>query len=187
MSTPFASSPSVRAWVLRTWAGWAIGLILVVLLAFVADGIGLSGTQSFVAVGMSLGVSWCQRPLVAPMTTPAGWMRVTVLGLVLPFIAFDVLALAGVGGGFSLPVATTAGGALAGWWQARGLAEWTTPVRWTVASMAGWALGAGAALAADTILSTRILIGLPGLVAYLGLAAAGGLLLGALTFAGFRK
>lgn len=164
-----------------------MGLLLVVALAFVADGIGLSGTQSFVAVGMSLGVGWGQRTLVAPAAPAGVWLRATMAGLIVPFLVFDLLAVAGAGSAYSLPLATAAGGGLAGWLQARRLGGWTTPSRWVGASTVGWALGAGAAYVADTILRTRILVGIPGLLAYLGLAASGGLLLGLVTARGFRE
>lgn len=172
------SAPSARSWLLATIRGWAVGLGLIVALAFVADAIGLGGTQSFVGLGAALGVAWGQRRVVPADVGLTRWIRLTVLGVGAPFLLFDGLGLVGLAPPWSLAAATAMGGVLAGWLQSPVLAPWVTRGMWTVVTSVGWALGAGATFLANEVSNKRLVVGVPGLLLFLTLAMLGGPALG---------
>lgn len=176
--------PHTSHWIRATAVGWLLGLLLVIALAFAFDAIGLSGTQSFVGIGMSLGVAWMQRRHVP--VEPRKWLRVTVGGVSAPFLLADITSLIGLGVGFSLPVCTALGGGLAGWWQARALGALVVPGRWTLLSLGGWTIGAGAALGASELMAMRYIVGVPALLAFIALTGIGGVLLGLISSRGFK-
>ena len=52
---------SLSRWVRATWLGWLLGIPLIVVLALLAEGVGVGGAQVCVGAGMGLGVGFMQR------------------------------------------------------------------------------------------------------------------------------
>src|SRR5262245_6817463 len=178
------SSWTATAWIGATWGGWLLGFVLIVAFAFVLDAIGLSGTQSFVGLGMGAGVGLVQARLVRQRLVPAfaPWFWSCVIGVTTPFLIVDILNLIGVGIPYSLQAAVAAGGLLTGVLQARILEKrFRGASSWIVASAAGWILAAGTSAISDWMFQAKRINGLSGALLYLGAMLSGGPLLGLVT------
>ena len=96
----------------------------------------------------------------------------------LPFLVMDVAAKWGLA--YSLPVAVAFGGVIVGIWQAFLLRpHLPNTIWWVVGSAVGWPLAAATAAFADSL--SHSLRGVWGAVAFLGVVAGGGLILGLVT------
>ena len=179
----------VNRWVLHTWAGWVLGIPLIALLALAGEAVGIGGSQVLVGAGMGLGIGIMQARIIRQVLPgSAGWIWSCVVGLSIPFLITDLANLAKVALPYSLPVSVAAAGLIAGVWQSflfQARARRTGS--WIVASLVGWGLAAGSAAAADALPRTQALRGIPGLLAYLFLLTAGGLLLGIATRFGLAR
>ena len=169
-------SPFAR-WVRATTVGWLIGFVLVVVLAMVWDMVG-GRAQFMVGVGMGAGVGYMQARVVGAWLDPTRrWLWTSIIGMGIPFVLWDIGAVAGIGALFSLPLCVLIGGLLVGILQRRLLrprferASW-----WILACVVGWGLPAGAIALADSGL-------LPGPWSLLSIIAMffGGVVLGAVT------
>jgi hypothetical protein len=170
-------------WIRATWAGWLLGVPLVIVLALVGEAVGIGGSQTLVGAGMGTGTGLMQGRVMRGVThRSAPWFWSSVVGLASPFLVADISQAAGWGLAYSLPLCVALGGIIAGGWQAlilrpRLRKTWS----WVAASALGWTLAAGAASVADYLFRSRSLRGLWGAAAYLGVVAGGGLVLGLVT------
>lgn len=175
---------TATAWIGATWGGWLLGFGFIIAFALISDVIGLSGTQSFVGLGMGAGVGLVQARLVRRRLLPAfaPWFWSCVIGITAPFLIIDILRIVGVGLPYSLQAAVAAGGLLTGVLQARILEKrFHGAGSWIVASAAGWILAAGTSAISDWMFQTKRISGIVGALLYLGAMLAGGPLLGLVT------
>jgi hypothetical protein len=166
-------------WVRASFAGWALGFLLVLLLIAVSGVVGLGSTQFPVGLGMGLGVGAIQGGVTEPLgVRRVRWLRASALGLAAPFIVNDVLQVIWPRLPFSLPLLIALGGLLTGvlqWRLLRGILG--RAEAWIVASVAGWSLAG-----TTVMINERFLPKIPGIVGallYIGVVLAGGIALGA--------
>jgi hypothetical protein len=180
---------SFPAWLRATWLGWVLGVPCVALLALAGEAAGIGGSQFLVGLGMGAGVGILQGRALRPLhVSPLHWALASAVGLALPFLASDLAARRGWAISYSLFWCVVTGGVIVGLWQAMLLRARALGAGWWVAgSAAGWTLAAAVATAADVLGRTRALRGLAGAAAYLGIVAAGGLVLGLATAAALGR
>lgn len=170
-------------WLRATSLGWLIGIPLIVALALLGEGVGIGGAQTLVGAGMGAGVGLMQGLVmrgILPGWTP--WFWSCVAGLGLPFLVTDIAKAIGRELPYSLYPAIALGGLAAGAWQALLLRRRSRGAGWWVgASLLGWGLSAGAAWVADALTRTRAVPGIWGALAFLGIVAGGGVILGTVT------
>jgi hypothetical protein len=170
-------------WVRATWAGWVLGVPFVIALALIGEAVGIGGVQVLVGVGMGAGIGLMQgRAIRSVLHRVAPWFWSCVVGLGLPFLAWDIAKAARWDFPYSLYISVALGGLIVGIWQAFLLRSHLHSTGWwVVASVVGWNLAAGTAAIADGLSRSRSLRGLWGALAYLGIIAGGGLILGLVT------
>jgi hypothetical protein len=142
-----------------------------------------SGAQAPVGVGMGAGIGLLQgRAIRGVLGRSAPWFWSNVVGLGAPFLAADIAEGVGRGFAYSLYVSIGFGGLIVGAWQAIMLRNRIhNPGWWVVGSVLGWMIASGVAAAADSLSRSQTIRGLWGAVAYLGMVAGGGLVLGLVT------
>lgn len=174
---------SLKAWVRSTSLGWALGLILVIVLVLGSEMIGLGSAQTPVGLGVGAGVGLLQsRALGSLLPNARLWMFASVAGHLVPFLAYDLAQAAGFRVPFSLYICVALSGVVTGVLQARLLQPWLTQVWWWLpAAIVGWTVAAGSAALADQGPRALSLRGLPGAAVYLALALSGGPILGLIT------
>lgn len=170
-------------WLRATWIGWLLGVPLIVVLALAGEAVGIGGSQTLVGAGMGTGIGLMQSRVIKGLVHKAWpWFWSSVVGLLLPFLVLDIGNALGWKIAFSLPLYVALGGLISGGWQAILLKpHCRTAWLWVVANSLGWALAAGSAFLADQLVRAQSLRGLLGAGLYLGVVAAGGLVLGSVT------
>lgn len=170
-----------RRWIRASWAGWLLGIPCLIALALIGEALGIGGAQVSVGAGVGAGVGFVQGRALREVLPPGHWFWSCAGGLGLAFLLQDVVRLA-EWGSFPLKATVAIGGLLTGIWQAVLLQErFRSAAWWVVASLAGWTLAGASATLADTMFQSRRVSGIPGALAYLGLVAIGGLVLGLVT------
>lgn len=172
-------------WVRATFAGWALGFLLVLVFVAITSVIGLGDTQFAVGLGMGAGVGLRQSRLLAPFTgSRRPWVLASALGIALPFVVFDITDAFLSDTTYSLPVMVVVGGLAAGLLQWRILRAIATRAGWWVpASLAGWSLAGGAVAFNDRFLppGSAGLTGLAGALVFIAMVLVAGVLLGVAT------
>lgn len=170
-------------WIRATWAGWALGVPLVILLALAGESLRIGPLQFPVGLGMGMGVGFMQGRVVRNLLGAAApWRWSCALGLALPFLVADLAQQAGRALPYSLYLAVALGGLIVGIWQALLLRRRFSRAGWWVAaSVLGWSLAAGLGAVADGLPRSHAIRGIWGALAYLGIVAGGGLVLGVVT------
>ena len=167
-------------WVRASFAGWALGFLLVLVIIAISGAIGLGSTQFPVGLGMGLGVGAIQGGVMERLgVRRVSWLRASALGLATPFVVNDVLQVIWPRIPFSLPLLIVFGGLLAG------ILQWRLIRRvvlrgeaWILASVAGWSIAGS-----TVFINERFLPRIPGIVGallYIGVVLAGGIALGAI-------
>lgn len=179
---------ALRRWLRATWLGWLLGVPTIAALAMVGEALGVGGAQFFVGAGMGLAVGLLQaRALGRVLPRRRGWILASALGLGLPFAIGDLARLLDHALPYSLPVNVALGGLLVGILQARLLLPHLARAPlWIPTSALAWLAAAGTTAAADALFTARPLPGVAGALAYLGLIASGGLVLGLIGGLGLR-
>lgn len=174
---------SVGSWIRATWAGWLLGIPITILLAIAGEAVGGGGLQFLVGVGMGAGVGLMQGRIIKGVTGQSvRWLLSSVIGLSIPFLFTDVARLTVWDIPYSLYVCILLGGLIVGVWQAGILRPYFTNAGvWVAACGLGWSLAAASAAVSDFLFQSKFVRGIPGALAYLGVIAAGGLILGAVT------
>jgi len=172
-----------RQWVRATWAGWLLGVPLIIALALIGEAVGIGGSQFLVGAGMGAGVGLMQgRVIKSLLQSFAPWFWSCVAGLSLPFLVADIAKAAKWNFPYSLYLSVALGGLIAGVWQSRLLRSQSRNAGWWIlASVAGWSLAACTALISDNLFRSHSIRGIWGALAYLGIIASGGLILGLVT------
>lgn len=167
------------SWIRATWIGWLLGIPIIIALALMGEAIHIGGAQFLVGAGMGTGVGLIQGRVVRRiLDKSAVWICSCIVGLAAPFLLTDLSKFVGWNLPYSLPLAIILGGLIIGGWQALILRSRVRQTGWwLVASALGWTLAAGTAALADSS-RLRAIRGIWGALAYLGMIAAGGLVLG---------
>jgi predicted ribosomally synthesized peptide with SipW-like signal peptide len=184
MSEQIITGPRlIIRWVHVTWGGWLLGIPFVIVFALIGELVRVGGAQFLVGAGMGAAVGLAQSFTIRKMigkTLP--WILASMIGLALPFVATDLAKVIGKDLPYALEMNVAIGGLLAGIWQSlllKSVFAKTWP--WIVGCTIGWALGGFSSAIADWLLQSHAVRGLPGAFAYLGIIAAGGLVLGLVT------
>jgi hypothetical protein len=170
------------SWIRATWFGWLLGIPIIIVLALIGEAVGDGGAQVLVGAGMGTGIGLMQARVIRRMLPKSIlWIWSCIVGLGAPFLLTDISKVVGWNLPYSLPVSIVLGGLIIGTWQALILrSRLRKPGWWIVASALGWTLAAGTSAIADSP-RARAIRGIWGAVAYLGIIAAGGLILGLVT------
>jgi hypothetical protein len=176
-------------WLRATASGWLLGVPLIVALALLGEAVGIGGAQFLVGVGMGAGLGLTQgRAIRTVLPGSAPWFWSCVLGLAVPFAVFDVALKLGSDFTYSVYVCVLMGGLIVGIWQAVLLRPHVRNAHlWVVASLVGWSLAALTISTADVLQRSQSLRGLWGALVYLGIIAAGGVVLGLVTGTVFAR
>lgn len=167
-------------WVRATFLGWVLGVPVIILLALLGEMVGIGGAQVLVGAGMGAGVGLMQLPLIgAFLPRRAPWFWSSAIGLSLPFLVGDVSKALGRDLPYSLYVCVAVGGLIVGVWQAYLLrARFRALHWWVLSSLIGWSGASTAAAWADQLPKQGAISGVLGLLLYLLVLTAGGLVLG---------
>jgi len=170
------------SWIRNTWFGWLLGIPIIIAFALIGEAVHIGGAQVLVGAGMGTGIGLMQgRVIRRILHKSALWTGSCIIGLGTPFLLTDISKVVGWNLPYSLPLAIVLGGLIVGSWQALILgAQLRKTGWWIVASALGWTLAAGTAAIADSS-RARAIRGIWGALAYLGIVAAGGLILGIVT------
>lgn len=170
------------SWIRATWFGWLLGIPIVIAFALIGEAVHIGGAQFLVGAGMGTGIGLMQARVIRSMLHKSSlWILSCVVGLGAPFLLTDLSKVFGWNLPYSLPMAIALGGLIVGIWQALMLrSRFRKTGLWIVASTLGWTLAAGTSAIADSS-RMRAIRGIWGAVAYLGIVAAGGLVLGIVT------
>lgn len=170
-------------WVRATWMGWLLGIPLIIVLALAGEAVGIGGVQVIVGLGMGTGIGWMQgRVMRSILDKSRPWVLACAVGLAIPFLLTDISKAAGLDLPYFLPFAVAIGGLTVGVWQALLLrSRFRGTGLWVAASVLGWMLAGGTSAAADVLSRSQSLRGIWGALAFLGIVAVGGLILGLVT------
>ncbi len=166
-------------WIKATFFGWLLGLVFILLLSALLDGLGIEHLQFYLGTGMGAGVGFMQwRYLSKTISMHGKWFWTSAIAMSGAFFVFD-LFMPEIP---FKPVLSIAAGSLAvGLFQSRLLKNYMPGAyRWVYGSFAGWTLAVATVFVVDY---TRLL-GLPNLltaVINLLLILAGGVVLGIVT------
>lgn len=171
------------SWIRATWLGWLLSIPIIIVLALIGEAIGIGGSQALVGGGVGIGVGLMQGRIIRSILNQrVSWMLTTILGLGAPFLVTDISKLTGWNLPYSLLVLIAIGGLLVGAGQAIILSSQIHKIGlWMAASALGWSLAAAAVSIADLFVRSFAIRGLWGALIYLGIVAAGGLILGSVT------
>jgi hypothetical protein len=132
-------------WVLATFGGWLLGVVVSVLLDGIGELVHLGGDQWALGIGMGWSIG-CAQWWVARkwFGTSSEWMWASVVGMGTPFVLSDLVGAWGHAPmGFLLGLNAALGGLLVGSWQRRTLRSRSARANWWVsACIAGWMLAA---------------------------------------------
>lgn len=140
----------MNKWMWMNFAGWVLGIVLVLTLSVLFDSLRIEGWQFIVGLGMGLGIGfmqWLSLRKVIPVS--GNWILFTALGLSLPFLIFD-LAVSNdgqnVGYNFSyLLISVLLGCIITGLLQRNLLKRSGIIIKdWVLANIVGWMLAVGA-------------------------------------------
>jgi hypothetical protein len=86
-----------RRWVLATFGGWLLGIVAVILLGGISEGIHF-GDQFPVGIGMGWGVGFAQWRVARKwFGVTSAWMWVSAAALGMPFVLSDITVLSWAG------------------------------------------------------------------------------------------
>lgn len=171
-----ALTPFRRAWLIATFAGWAIGLIAAIVLIIAVDSVGPSLlTPLGIGMGVCIGLAQ-RRPAQRYLNIEKGWTRATLLGVSCPLAVYDILH---VNLTLTLHLATVvaAAGVFTGLFQwlllrSRFERAWL----WIPTSTVAWAIAASTIFFNDKYLP--LVPGILGALLYIGVIWLGGIVLG---------
>jgi hypothetical protein len=176
----------LRRWVRATFLGWILGVLLILVGAIVGDLLGAEGEgQTIVGIAMGAGVGYAQaRMLRTWQLSTLHWTVASTVGMGVPFIVTDVLAVVWRDSTFTLGTLllnVVIGGLLVGLLQQRALSSKSDNTAWWVPTcIAGWtlvALGLGLFSEVARVLPGRWL----GAIVNIAAIASGGIVLGLIT------
>lgn len=171
---------SLARWIKFTFLGWLLGVFFVILLSSILDSIGIEGMQFYVGIGMALGVS-CMQWFATKHTLrlPATWIVSSVVGMGIPFIAFDFLIDST--STYRLPMSVTMGSivvALLQWQLLR--SQFVYASSWFIGCVSGWTAAALSVLIINYTMMIKVagVLTLVMAIVNLLLILSGGIILG---------
>lgn len=169
-------------WIRATWFGWLLGIPIIIVLALIGEALRIGGAQFLVGAGMGAGIGLGQALVMRRILHKAVlWICSCIVGLGAPFLLTDLSKFVGWNLPYALPAAIGVGGLIIGIWQALILrSRLRRSGWWIVASVLGWTVAGGTPALADSA-RLHAIRGIWGALAYLGIIAAGGLILGIVT------
>lgn len=170
----------VRRWLVATFAGWILGVVVMSVLDKGAQQIGM-GNHFPVGIGMGLSIGYVQWRVGRKwFNATSEWMLASLVGIGMPFVLSDVFSVWRSDAMIvSLLLNVALGSLIAGWWQWRILKRRSLAARWWIlGSVAGWMLGAAAPL---VLMSGGHPESSLALWCNIGAFALGGILLGVVT------
>ncbi len=137
--------PFIIRWILASFLGWLLGLIITIVLAVSLEAISGGGAQFMVGLGIGAGVGYMQgRVLKDKLANMLAWVWASTIGMGLPFILWDISSLAGSGLPFSMPLCVAIGSLIVGILQWRLLQPLSPKAWWWIPGcFLGWTLTAG--------------------------------------------
>lgn len=150
MNTETQSTPQsfFRRWLLATFGGWMLGVVIIILLAEALESVHL-GEQFPIGIGMGLGIGFGQWRVARKwFAANSQWMWATLVGIGIPFLLSDVFGIWAERSMVVLILVNVAvGGLIVGIWQRRILQPHSVkPNLWIPACIIGWMLAAAAPL-----------------------------------------
>ena len=134
-------------WVLATFGGWLLGVVVILLLADIGEIAGI-GQQFSVGIGMGWSIGYAQWRIARKwFGATSDWMWASLVGMGTPFVLADVVGVSWSGDRSGeiliLYLHVALGGLLVGLWQRRILQPHTARAAWWVAACsAGWMFAA---------------------------------------------
>lgn len=170
-------------WVRASFAGWLLGIPLIIVFALLGEAIGIGGVQVLVGLAMGAGIGFMQGRVLQPLLhNKRAWMLSWLIGLSLPFLLADLSLRFRWGLPYSPYIAISIGGLLVGIYQLFLLrAHFRNAGWWILGSLLGCAAASIGPGISDFTFQHRLIPGLWGALSYLGFASVGGLLLGAVS------
>ena len=111
---------SLGAWVRSTSLGWALGLILLIVLVLGSEVIGPGSAQTPVGPGVGAGVGLLQsRALRSLLPNARLWTFASIVGHLIPFLSYDLAQAAGFSVYYSLYICVALSGIITGVLQAK--------------------------------------------------------------------
>lgn len=135
-----------RRWILATFGGWILGVVVIILLAEALESVHI-GEQSPVGIGMGLSIGFTQWRVARKwFSTNSQWMWATLVGMGTPFLLSDVFGIWTERSMVMLILLNVAVGSLiVGLWQRRILQPHSAKAtQWIPACIIGWMLVAAA-------------------------------------------
>jgi len=146
MNTETLSTPQsfFRRWLLATFGGWILGVVIIILLAEALESLHI-GEQFPIGIGMGLSVGFTQWRVARKwFGASSQWMWATLVGMGIPFLLSDVFGMWAERSGIVLILVNVAVGSLiVGLWQRRVLQPHSVKAGlWIPTSVIGWMLAA---------------------------------------------
>lgn len=137
---------TLSGWIKANFIGWFAGIILIVVLSAIFEGLGISNLQFFIGIGMGAGVSFMQwRVLKKTVDINKRWVWHAVIGMGTPFLIFDILKQFTVipAGTYYMLLSICSAGLFTGLLQYYILRPYTVRAGlWVAGSFVGWTLAA---------------------------------------------
>lgn len=134
----------MNKWIWMNFAGWVLGIVLVLTLSVLFDSLHIEGWQFIVGLGMGLGVGLAQwLALRKQIPVRFNWIWVTTLGLVSPFLIFDFITHFGSQsiGDYYILISVALGGISVGLLQRNLLKTHIANTQnWVITNIIGWLL-----------------------------------------------
>jgi len=125
-------------WVVANFAGWVLGIIVVIALATLQESTHI-GNAVYLGAGMGWSVGFAQWLIARKwFDATSRWMWASTIGITTPFLFADLVRMGDLSS-FVLPVLAAAGGLLSGLMQRNSLRSHSAKAdRWIVASAVAW-------------------------------------------------
>ncbi|MEK7724742.1 MAG: hypothetical protein AAB336_10365 [Acidobacteriota bacterium] len=132
---------AIGKWILATFGGWFLGVILIMMLSGFLDSIGIEGMQFYLGLGMGAGVGLAQWLIFRKFSEMSPlWILFSALGMGIPFIILDLIPIGTVSYKLALSVAFSA--LVVGLLQFLLLKKHSPKAYlWIFGSFIGWTLG----------------------------------------------
>jgi hypothetical protein len=189
MSTKTVKPFTTGKWIKATFWGWLLGIILLIMLSSILDGMGIENMQFYIGIGMGAGVGLTQWLLLKRYRAiNASWIWASLLGMGMPFVILDFIMPHTVK--YKLPLSVALGGLLVGVFQYLVLKkQFQRSSVWILTSLAGWTIAAVIVLAIDLTMKIKVAGSLTLVLALVNLLIMllGGVALGLITGGTMKK
>jgi len=178
-----------RQWVLVTFVGWFLGVILIMMLSGFLDSIGIEGMQFYLGLGMGAGVGLAQwLRLRNFLAVNINWMLFSAFGMGIPFIFLDLVPAVSVV--YKLPLSIALGSITTGLLQFLLLKQLSSKAYlWIAGSFIGWTLAVATVFTINYTMLIKVTgyMNLVMALINLLLILAGGIVLGIITGMTLKK